>query len=145
MLDRYGPDLPVTLVDEQSRTVMAAADVLLLASGTASLEALLLKRPMVITYRTVPVTYYLGKMLAKVDYVGLPNLLGRGALVPELLQNEATPERLGEAVLRFLDSPERRAELERKFDRIHVELQQNASDAAADAVLGLLRRKDDNG
>jgi lipid-A-disaccharide synthase len=145
VLQRDGGDLPVTLVDEQSRTVMAAADVLLLASGTASLEALLLKRPMVITYRTTPVTYHIGKMLAKVEYVGLPNLLGRRPLVDELLQHEATPQRLGAAVLNLLDSPERRAELEREFDYVHAQLQRNASDSAADAVLGLLRRKDDNG
>ena len=134
-LDRLQARLPLTLVDGRSRTAMGAADVVLLASGTASLEALLLRRPMVITYRTTEATYRIMRAMFQVPYVGLPNLLAGRALVPELLQSEAVPDRLGPAVLVMLDDPALRADLELSFERIHRQLRRDASRRAAEAVM----------
>lgn len=132
---RYAGHLDLRFVDGQARTVMAAADAVLAASGTATLEALLLKRPMVITYKTLPITWLIGRRMLHVDHVGLPNLLAGSALVPELLQDEARPERLGAALLEFLQSPECVRALERRFADIHASLKNDASAKAADAVL----------
>jgi lipid-A-disaccharide synthase len=128
----------VRCLDGESHAAMSASDVVLLASGTASLEALLLKRPMVITYRTHPLTWAIGRRLLKVPYVGLPNLLAGEEVSPELLQDRATPQALGAAVLGLLDRPEQRARQVSRFDRIHRELRRNASKRAADAVLALV-------
>ncbi len=132
---RHAGDLNVRLVDGRARDAMAAADVVLAASGTATLEALLLKRPMVITYRTLPLTWFIGRRMLQVDHVGLPNLLAGEALVPELLQDDATPERLGQALLDYLQSPERVEALEKRFAQIHQSLKNDASEKAAEAVL----------
>ncbi len=138
LLRSRGADLPITLLAGNARTAMAAADVVLVASGTATLEALLLKRPMVITYRAARLTYYLARAMVSVSHVGLPNLLGGGSLVPELLQDSATPQRLGAAVLDWLESPDRRAALQAEFSRIHEQLRRGADSLAAQAVLELL-------
>jgi lipid-A-disaccharide synthase len=128
----------ITLVAGQSREVMAAADVVLLASGTAALEAMLLKRPMVVAYRLAALTYWLMKYRVKVDFVSLPNLLGGEPLVPELLQHAATPEQLGRAVLEYLENPQAAARIYGRFDEIHRDLRRNASDQAAEAIMQLL-------
>lgn len=133
-----GRDLPLRLFDGQSRTLMAAADVVLLASGTATLEALLLKRPMVVTYRLSPLTYALARRLVRVRHVALPNLLAGRELVPELLQDRATPEALGAAVLRYLETPGAVAALQDSFREIHRALRRGADERAAEAVLELL-------
>ncbi len=129
---------PLMLVDGRAREVMTAADVVLLASGTASLEAMLLKRPMVVAYRMAPFSYWLAKRLLKVKSVSLPNLLADDILVPELLQDEATPEQLGYAVLYYLKNPQSAAEVMVHFNEIHHELRQDASQQAARAVLELI-------
>ena len=131
---------PLTLVDGRAREVMAAADVVLLASGTASLEAMLLKRPMVVAYRMAPFSYWLAKRLLKVKSVSLPNLLAGDILVPELLQDAATPDQLGQAVLYYLENPQAAAEVMEHFNEIHHELRQDASQQAARAVLELIGR-----
>jgi len=131
---------PLMLVDGRAREVMAAADVVLLASGTASLEAMLLKRPMVVAYRMAPFSYWLAKRLLKVKSVSLPNLLADDILVPELLQDEATPDQLGQAVLYYLENPHSAAEVMERFNEIHRELRQDASQQAARAVLELIGR-----
>jgi lipid-A-disaccharide synthase len=141
LLRSGGEDLPITLLDGGARRAMAAADVVLVASGTATLEALLLKRPMVITYRTARLTYHLAKAMTSVSYVGLPNLLGGRSLVPELLQDSATPDGLGAAVLEWLEQPDRRAALQAEFDRIHSNLRRDADSRAAEAVLQLLQNQ----
>lgn len=134
-----GEGLEVTVTDGNSRTGLAAADVALLASGTATLEALLLKRPMVVTYRTNWFTYYIARSMISVDYVALPNLLAGRRIVPELLQGEAIPSKLGPAVLRFLQRPELQRGLDTEFESIHSRLRRNASERAAEAVLSLVR------
>ena len=133
----------IDLVDGDARTAMAASDVVLLASGTATLEAMLLKRPMVVTYRINPVTYALVHRViaSNISSVGLPNLLAGKALVPELLQADATPEALGRAVQEFLQHPERVAALEREFQTLHEQLRCDASRSAAAAVAGLLEQR----
>ena len=136
-LAEYAPHVHCDLLVGASRDAMAASDVVLLASGTATLEAMLLKRPMVITYRTMRLTWMLGRAMLHVDHVGLPNLLAGTRLVPELLQDDATPERLGTAVLEWLNEPDRQHRAVEEFDRIHRVLQNDAFNKAADAVLEL--------
>ena len=130
------PDL--TLVDGRSREVMAAADVALLASGTAALEAMLLKRPMVVAYKLSPLTYSIVKYLVKIKNVSLPNLLAGETLAPELIQHEATPEKLGKAVLNYFQDQNTINVIHQRFYDIHKSLQQNASHKAANAILKLI-------
>ena len=134
-LAEHAPEVRCDLLIGASRDSMAASDVVLLASGTATLEALLLKRPMVITYKTMRLTWMLGRAMLHVDHVGLPNLLAGTRIVPELLQDDATPERLGSAVLDWLDEPDRHRRVLGEFDRIHRALRHDAFNRAADAVL----------
>ncbi len=126
------------IIDGQARDVMAAADVVMVASGTATLEAMLLKRPMVVTYRLAPLTYWLAKRLIKTPYVSLPNLLVGRKVVEELIQDEATPERLAAEVLKFIEQDESRQSMVDLFNTVHRQLRQNASSKAADALLKLL-------
>lgn len=133
------PALPLTLVQGQSRAVMAAADVVVLASGTATLEAMLLKRPMVVAYRVAPATAWIARRLVTISHFALPNLLAGRELVPEFIQEAATVENLGPAVLRWLDQPLARDRLTAEFDALHRELRRDASRQAAEAIVGLLR------
>ncbi|TKJ68489.1 lipid-A-disaccharide synthase [Pseudomonas viridiflava] len=130
-----GRDLPITLLDGRSHTALAACDAVLIASGTATLEALLYKRPMVVAYRMAPVTFWILKRLVKSPYVSLPNLLAQRLLVPELLQDAATPEALAETLLPLIDEGQAQTQ---GFDEIHRTLRRDASNQAADAVLSLL-------
>ncbi len=133
--------LPVTLVRGRSREVMAASDVVLLASGTATLEAMLLKKPMVVGYRLSNFSFKLLSHLVKVPWVALPNLLAQKALVPELLQDDATPDTLGAAVLERLEDNVERARLKEAFSELHETLKQNADERAAAAVSELIERR----
>lgn len=133
--------LPVTIVRGRSREVMAASDVVLLASGTATLEAMLLKKPMVVGYRLSDFSYALLSRLVKVPHVALPNLLAKKALVPELLQADASPESLGSAVLECLENENERQHLIDAFTELHHTLRQNADEKAAQAVSELLERR----
>ncbi|MBX8498983.1 lipid-A-disaccharide synthase [Pseudomonas lijiangensis] len=130
-----GRDLPVTLLDGRSHVALAACDTVLIASGTATLEALLYKRPMVVAYRLAPLTFWILKRLVKSPYVSLPNLLAQRLLVPELLQDDATPEALARTLLPLLDDGQAQTA---GFDEIHRTLRRDASNQAADAVLSLL-------
>ena len=127
-----------SVLDGDAHSAMEAADVVLLASGTASLEALLLERPMVITYRTHPLTWAIGRRLLQVPHVGLPNLLAGRALVAELLQDAATPRRLGAELLALLDSAPAREAQRQAFRELARSLRNDASARAADAVVQLL-------
>ncbi|MBA1379733.1 lipid-A-disaccharide synthase [Pseudomonas brassicacearum] len=133
-----GRDLPVTLLDGQSHQALAGCDAVLIASGTATLEALLYKRPMVVAYRLAPLTFWILKRMVKSPYVSLPNLLAQRLLVPELLQDDATAEALASTLSPLIDGGE---EQTRGFDEIHRTLRRDASNQAADAVLTLIGAK----
>ena len=130
-----GRDLPLKLLDGRSHDALAACDAVLIASGTATLEALLYKRPMVVAYKVAPLTYRILKRLVKSPYVSLPNLLAQRLLVPELLQDAATPNALAHAMAPLLDDGEIQTH---GFDVIHRALRQDASGQAADAILQLI-------
>ncbi|MDQ3494960.1 MAG: lipid-A-disaccharide synthase, partial [Pseudomonadota bacterium] len=138
-----GAKLPladVRLLDGQAREAMVASDVVLLASGTATLEAMLAKRPMVVGYRVAPLTHALvrGFGMLKVDRYALPNVLAHEDLVPELMQRECTPQNLASAVLALLRQPHSGATLAARFRELHLALRRDASARAADAVAELL-------
>lgn len=133
--------LPVTLIRGRSREVMAAADVVVLASGTATLEAMLLKKPMVVSYRVSPMTFALVSRLVNIRHIALPNLLADDTLVPELIQDDATPEALAAAVRERLLSTDTREQLQQAFTRLHQTLRRDADERAAEAVTGVLREK----
>lgn len=141
LLEALEVKLSVTLVRGRSREVMAASDVVLLASGTATLEAMLLKRPMVVGYRLSNLSYKLLSRLVKVPWVALPNLLAQQGLVPELLQDDATPEALGAAVLERMENTEEREQLQQAFTELHDSLRQNADERAATAISELMERR----
>lgn len=129
-----------TLVDGQSRAAMQAADVVLLASGTATLECLLLGRPMVVAYRASATTEWLAHRLIKIPHVSLPNILSRAPVVPELLGADATPERLGQEVRQLLRHPVLRDLQVERFAAVHRELRRDAGALAAAAIGSLLGR-----
>ncbi len=134
---------PVQLVDNEPRNVIAAADVVLVASGTAALETMLVNRPMVVSYRIANSTYQLAKTLklVKSDHFSLPNILAGEALVPELIQLDATGPQMAAEVLGWLDDPGRRAVLQSRFSQLNSELRCNAGEKAAQAVSDLMNRR----
>jgi lipid-A-disaccharide synthase len=131
----------LTLVDGRSHQAMIAADLLLMASGTAALEGMLAKRPMVVAYRVAAATYVIVKGLGmlKIDRYSLPNILAGEALVPELMQSECTPEKITEAMQSWLNDQERTAKTITKFEQLHRGLMAQPG-AAASAVLELYTR-----
>lgn len=139
MLQESYPDIEVQLVVGQSREVITASDVVLVNSGTATLEALLLKKPMVMSYRLGALTYGLISRIVKTQFFALPNILAGRELIPELMQHAATAENLSEAVLRMFD-PHVRQELIAEFDVIHRQLRLDSGSEACDAILDLCGR-----
>ena len=137
-LQAQGGDAPITVIAGQSQQALAAADAAMVASGTATLEALLLKCPMVMAYRLKPVTYWLAKHLVKVAYFSLPNLLAQRPLIPELIQDAVTAERLAAAVEAYLDDKRATAQLIAQFREMHLSLRRDAARQAAEAVMGML-------
>lgn len=131
-------ELPITRFHGHSRDVMAAADVVLLASGTATLEAMLLKRLMVVTYRVSTLSYWIMRMLTHIRLVAMPNNLAGRYLVPELIQRESTPDQLGRAVERYLDRPLYAREVLETFGVLARQLRGNAAQRAAQAVVDVL-------
>ena len=131
-------ELPIRMLFGHAVEAMTAADVVLVASGTASLEAALLKRPMVITYRIGKWQYRLMKHMAYLPWVGLPNILCNEGIVPELLQDDATPENLADAIEGWLQDAPRRAAVEARFMDLHLELKQDTARRAAEAILPYL-------
>ncbi|MCQ1058541.1 lipid-A-disaccharide synthase [Photobacterium sp. DNB23_23_1] len=130
------PELDFVLVDDTARNVMIASDAVLLASGTVALECMLVKRPMVVGYKVKPLTAWLAKKMLKTKYVSLANILADRELVPELLQDDCTPENLALEVNRFLSADN--TELMAEFSRLHQLIQCNADQKAAAAVLQLI-------
>ncbi|MEW5888044.1 MAG: lipid-A-disaccharide synthase [Pseudomonadota bacterium] len=135
---RNARDLPLTLLFGHSHDAMAAADIVLVASGTATLEAALLKRPMVITYRMSPWTYRIMWPRRYLPYVGLPNILAGRFVVPELLQDEATPSNLAQALANLAEDKETCARMEQLFTSMHEQLRQNTAERAAAAIVPYL-------
>jgi lipid-A-disaccharide synthase len=127
----------IRLTDGRAREALAACNVALVASGTATLETLLSQRPMVVAYRLSAATVFVARRLAlvKSPYMALPNLLAGRPLVPEFFQDEVTAQALGSALLRELDDPARTATLVAQFRRMHVELRTSAAERAANAIL----------
>ncbi|WP_373182145.1 lipid-A-disaccharide synthase [Halomonas campaniensis] len=128
----------LTLVDGQAREAMVASDAVLLASGTAALEAMLCHRPMLVAYRMAPTTHWLARRLVKTEWISLPNLIARESLVPELIQDAATPEAIAARLGAMLDDAPGRAALEARFAEMHEGLQRDASRRAAEAIEALV-------
>jgi lipid-A-disaccharide synthase len=135
------PGVQVTLVDGRAQACMAAADVVVLASGTAALEAALVKRPMVMAYRVARLSKWLAETFLglHLKHYSLPNLLHTPPVVPEYTMDAVTPENLGTEVLALLDQPARRQQQVDAFEAMHLELRQDAAARAAEAVLRLVR------
>ncbi|MEW5943738.1 MAG: lipid-A-disaccharide synthase [Pseudomonadota bacterium] len=134
-----GEDLPLTILFGHAQDAMIAADAVLVASGTATLEAALLKRPMVITYRLSRLSAWLMRRQGYLPYVGLPNILAGRFIVPELLQEDATPENLARALLNLLDDASAREGMAAEFERMRRELKQDAAGKVAEAIMEYLR------
>ncbi|MDU8923507.1 lipid-A-disaccharide synthase [Pasteurellaceae bacterium LIM206] len=139
---RVAPDLTLIELDGKARQAMQAAEATLLASGTAALECMLCKSPMVVGYRMKPFTYWLAKRLVKTKYISLPNLIADEMLVPEMIQEECEPEKLAEKLSVYLDRSEsavlKKGVLIQRFTELHRLIQCNADQQAAQAVIDLL-------
>ena len=139
---RVAPELDIILLDGNARAAMIAAEATLLASGTAALEAMLCKSPMVVGYRMKPFTYFLAKRLVKTKYISLPNLLADEMLVPELIQEDCNPTKLAEKLSLYLSEDksavQNRHVLLQRFAELHQMIQCNADQQAAQAVIDLL-------
>ena len=138
LLSSCCPQVDVQLLDGQSHTALAACDVVLVASGTATLEAALFKRPMVITYVMHWLNWQMMRRMNYLPWVGLPNILLRETVVPELLQDEATPQRLADAACAWLDDPGACEALQRRFEGLHELLRCDTASKATDAIEHLL-------
>jgi len=133
----------IRVLDGESHLAMQASDLVLMASGTATLEALLLKRPMVVAYRLSRLTWLLASRLVKVPYVSLPNLLARRQLVPEFLQHAATPQAFEQALGEWLDDPAKQQQVIEAFEEIHLSLRRDANRQAATAIIDLIESTQD--
>ena len=131
-------DLPLTLLFGHSHEALAAADLALVASGTATLETALFKTPMVITYRQSPLSWNIMRSMAYLPYVGMPNVLAGERLVPELLQDQATPEGLCAALINLLRDGDAQRRQRERFAEFHQLLKRNTAERAADAVFQVL-------
>jgi lipid-A-disaccharide synthase len=130
--------LPFQILFGHAHDAMEAADVVIVASGTATLEAALLKKPMVITYRMSKLSWQILKRMRLQPYVGLPNILAGKFVVPELLQDNSTPEKLAEATMKLISDTDNITEIKAEFMKIHHSLKQNTAEKAANAILAHL-------
>jgi lipid-A-disaccharide synthase len=137
---RHAPDAPITLLEGRSHEALAACDVTLIASGTATLEAALFKRPMVIAYKISALSWQIMKRMQLQPWVGLPNILCREFVVPERLQGQATPPQLAADVLAWLDAPQRCEALQQRFSELHQQLRRNTARTATDAIAQITRQ-----
>ena len=138
MVAEHAPDAAITILDGQSHEALAACDVTLIASGTATLEAALFKRPMVIAYKISALSWPLMKRMAYLPWVGLPNILLRDMVVPERLQHDANPTQLAADVLAWLDQPARMLSVHQRFLELHHTLRRDTARAASDAIAQVL-------
>ena len=139
VVQAHAPEVPLQLLNGQSHAALAACDVTLIASGTATLEAALFKRPMVIGYRMHGLSWQLMKRMRYQPWVGLPNILCREFVVPELIQEHCQPAALAAATLRWLDDRAAAAALVRRFDDLHHSLRRDTARCAADALAQVLQ------
>lgn len=139
LVAEHAAGAPLRLLDGQSHTVLAACDVTLIASGTATLEAALYKRPMVIGYNMHPLSWQLMKRMQYQPWVGLPNILCREFVVPELLQGDCVPAKLAAAVTAWLDNPAASARVAQRFEDLHTLLRQDTATRATDAIAQVLQ------
>ena len=140
LYDEDGQDLPLTILFGHAREAIAASDAVLVASGTATLEAALYRKPMVITYRMAALTWKIMSRMRYQPYVGLPNIIAGEFIVPELLQDDATPENLAQALVNVHNDPVIQRRLPDRLAAIHRSLRQDTAARAADAVLPWLTR-----
>ncbi len=138
LVDQHAAGVPLQLLDGQSHAALVACDVTLIASGTATLEAALFKRPMVIGYQMHPLSWQIMKRMRYQPWVGLPNILCRDFVVPELIQGDCTPTALTEATLRWLDDEPASAALARRFEDLHHQLKRDTARCASDAIAQVL-------
>jgi lipid-A-disaccharide synthase len=141
LVDKHLGAAPIDLLDGRSHEALAACDVTLIASGTATLEAALFKRPMVIAYRMNALSWQLMKRMQLQPWVGLPNILCGEFVVPERIQEAATPERLADDVLAWLDAPQRGDALAARFTTLHHQLRRDTARTAADAIAQVLEAR----
>jgi len=134
-------DVPIQLLDGQSHAAMAAADAVLVASGTASLEVALYKKPMVIAYKMMRATWEILRHMSYQPWIGLPNILAREFLVPELLQNAATPQALADALWKQLEDEPHKAMLRQRFTDMHHSLLRDTASESAQAVLNIIEQQ----
>ena len=137
---QHADGVPIELLDGRAHEALAACDVALVASGTATLEAALFKRPMVICYTMHALSWQMMKRMKLQPWVGLPNILLNDMAVPELMQGDATPERLAHATLAWLDDPPRAAALVERFQALHLQLRRNTAKTATDAIWTVLQQ-----
>ena len=134
LIAAHAPDVPIQLLDGQSHAALAACDVTLIASGTATLEAALFKKPMVIGYNMHALSWQMMKRMRYQPWVGLPNILSREFVVPELIQGDCNPPALASATLRWLDDPAASAAVARRFEDLHHQLKRDTARCATDAI-----------
>jgi lipid-A-disaccharide synthase len=137
-IEEMKPAAKIEVIDGHSKTCMQAADVILLASGTATLEGMLLKKPMIVSYIVSPITAMIMRRLLKQDFISLPNLLAGREVVPEILQEHATAENLAKAVNERLEDEDLIHQLQETFLFIHKQLKRGANEQAALAIVNLL-------
>jgi lipid-A-disaccharide synthase len=135
---KAAPDIPITLVTGQSRTVMTAADAVVMASGTTTLEAMLLAKPMVVVYKMAWLSYAILSRLVKSEFISLPNLLAGRRLVPELIQAQATPELIAEHVCELVESVSARSAMVTQFNSLAQQLRLSDGEVAARSLLSLI-------
>ena len=137
-LKQLNANLPITLFDGQSHDVLMACDAVLLASGTAAVEAMLMKRPMVVTYKLNWLSYRIMNAMLNVPYVCMPNNLAGSEIAPEFIQHKAKPEKMGAVLLDYIEHPEKTESIIQTFTEIHQTLRKDADESAAQAVLKLI-------
>ncbi|MCE9661179.1 MAG: lipid-A-disaccharide synthase [Burkholderiales bacterium] len=136
---QYAPEVPIELLDGRSHDALAACDVALVASGTATLEAALFKRPLVVVYAMHAISWQMGKRMHYQPWISLPNILLRDFAVPELLQRDASPEKIAAAAFKWLDDPAACEALRVRFEAVHRELRRDTARLATDAIEAVLK------